>query len=112
MLVTAAGLPDELTKISKVWYTQDNYASSTKGGLSREQLAKEKERDEIIERMMKQLNLITQYVARAQWVDIVQAIDIFPFEYEPSENDHEKEVCFIANQVLGWNDPKSARQCA
>lgn len=44
---------DKVTKICKAWYTYEDYASFTKGEISKEQLAKEKERDEVIGRMVK-----------------------------------------------------------
>lgn len=57
-----------------------------------------------MERMMKQLNLITQHVVVAQRVNIVQATSNLPYEYESSENVHEEEVCFIGSQVLdSWS---------
>lgn len=39
----AAELLDKVTKISKAWYTYEDYASFAKNGISEQQLAKEKE---------------------------------------------------------------------
>lgn len=44
----ATKLLDEVRKISKAWYTHEDYTLITRGQLSKEQLVKEKERDEFI----------------------------------------------------------------
>lgn len=51
-----------MTKVNRGCYTWDDYVSSTKGEVSSEQLAREKERDKKMARMMKQLNIITHHV--------------------------------------------------
>lgn len=44
----AAELLDEMRNISKAWYTHEDFASLSRGQISKEKLAKEKERDELM----------------------------------------------------------------
>lgn len=88
---------DKVTKISKRRYTHEDYASSRKGIISKEQLAKEKEGGEVIRRIVKQLNFITQYVTKAQQINVVQVVGILPYEFKQHENDHDEEEYLFGN---------------
>lgn len=43
----------EVTKLSKAWYTYRDYTSFSKGGIPKVQLARENQRDKVIERIVK-----------------------------------------------------------
>lgn len=90
-----------MTKRSKAWYTYEDHASIAKGRISEEQLAIEKELDEVMSQMVKKLDYITQYVTEVHQTNVVQAINVLPHEHGPSENDRVEKVYFVGNQVLG-----------
>lgn len=55
-------LLDDMTKINQAWYTWDNMVTPLTLGLTKEKVEKNHKRDENMEKMMTQLNLLTKHV--------------------------------------------------
>lgn len=62
IFATVSALLDDMTKINQGWYTHDDLISFMPKGPSKEQLAKDHERDKNMAKMMTQLGLLIKHV--------------------------------------------------
>lgn len=71
--------------------------------LSKEQLAKDQERDEIMAKMMTQLDFLTKHVIEGNWksVNVVVAVGNVVYDTISYEGGYSEEVRYIGNQMMG-----------